>query len=58
MVVRGQHNLNGTEIISGVAHPRSDSIVLLVLCTVACNGWDIGIVLQVPSDSVILAGKG
>jgi hypothetical protein len=26
------------DIISGVGHPRSDSIMLLVLCTVACNG--------------------
>ena len=33
------------DIISGVSYPRSDSIVLLVLCMVACNGWSIGIVL-------------
>jgi hypothetical protein len=26
------------DIISGVGHPRSDSIVPLVLCMVACNG--------------------
>ena len=26
------------DIISGVGHPRSDSVVPLVLCTVACNG--------------------
>jgi hypothetical protein len=26
---------NRTNIISGVGHPRSDSIVMLVLCTVA-----------------------
>jgi hypothetical protein len=26
-----------TNIISGVGHPRSDLVVPLVLCTVACN---------------------
>jgi hypothetical protein len=26
------------DIISGVGHLRSDSVVLLVLCTVVCNG--------------------
>jgi hypothetical protein len=36
-----------TDIISGVGHPRSDSVMLLVLCTVACNGWGTDIVLQV-----------
>ena len=30
---------------------------LLVLNTVACNGWDTSIVLQVPRDSVNLAEK-
>ena len=41
-----------TDIISGVGHLRSDSGVLpLVLCTVACNGWGTGIVLQVPRDN-------
>jgi hypothetical protein len=27
-----------TDIVRGVGHPRSDSVVLLVLCVVACNG--------------------
>jgi hypothetical protein len=27
------------DITSSVGHPRSDSVVLLVLCMVACNGW-------------------
>jgi hypothetical protein len=40
-----------TYVISGVGHPRSDLVVLLVLCTVACNGWGMGIVLQVHQDS-------
>jgi hypothetical protein len=40
-----------TVIISNVDHPRSDSVVSLVLCTVACNNWGTGIVLQVPRDS-------
>ena len=40
-------------IISGVAHPRSNSVVLLVLWTVSCNGWGTSIVLQVPRDSAI-----
>jgi hypothetical protein len=43
------------DIISGVGHPRSDSIVPLVLCKVACNGWGVSIVLQVLRDSVNLA---
>jgi hypothetical protein len=34
-------------IISGVGHPRSDLVVSLVLCMVACNIWGTGIVLQV-----------
>ena len=28
-----------TDIIRSVGHPRSDSVVALVLCTVVCNGW-------------------
>jgi hypothetical protein len=40
------------DIISGVGHPRSDSIMPLVLCMVVCNGWGTGIVLQVSQDSV------
>jgi hypothetical protein len=27
-----------TDITNGVGYPRSDSVVPLVLCTVACNG--------------------
>ena len=46
------------DIISCVRHPRLDSVVLLVLCTVACNGWGTGIVLQVPWDSANPAKKG
>ena len=34
-----------TYIISGVGHPRSNSVVPLVLCTVAYNEWGISIVL-------------
>jgi hypothetical protein len=34
-----------TDIISGVGHPRLDSVVPLVLYTITCNGWGIGIVL-------------
>jgi hypothetical protein len=33
------------DIISGMGHLRSDSIVLLMLCTIAYNGWGTGIVL-------------
>jgi hypothetical protein len=45
------------DIISDVCHSRSDSVVQLVLCTVACNSWGIGIVLQVPRDSANPAEK-
>jgi hypothetical protein len=40
-----------TDIISNVGHLRSHLVVPLVLYMVACNGWDTGIVLQVPRDS-------
>jgi hypothetical protein len=43
-----------TDIISGVGHPRSDSVVLLVLCMVVYNGYGTDIVLQVPRDSINL----
>jgi hypothetical protein len=43
------------DIISGVGHPKSDSIVPLVLRTVTCNGWGTSIVLQVTQDSANLA---
>jgi hypothetical protein len=46
-----------TDIINGVGYSRSDSVVLLVLCTVACNGWSTNIVLQVPRDCTNLAEK-
>jgi hypothetical protein len=46
-----------TDIISGVGYPRSDSVMLLVLCTVTCNGWGTNIVLQVPRDSTNPAEK-
>jgi hypothetical protein len=39
------------DIISGVDHPRSDLVVPLVVCTVACNDCGTDIVLQVPQDS-------
>jgi hypothetical protein len=52
MVVCGWCNLNArhyrVDIISDVGHPKSDSVVLLVLCTITCNGWGTIIVLQVP----------
>jgi hypothetical protein len=47
-----------TDIISSVGHPRLDLVVPLVLYTVACNGWDTDIVLQVPWDSANPAEKG
>ena len=51
----GHYKMN---IISGVDNLSSDSVVLLMLCTIACNGWSIDIVLQVPQDSVIPIDKG
>jgi hypothetical protein len=47
-----------TDIISCVGHLRSELVVPLVLCTVVCNGWGIGIVLQVPWDNTNPAKKG
>ena len=46
------------DIISGVGHPKLDSVVLLVLCTVTCNGWGTGIVLQASWDSTNPVEKG
>jgi hypothetical protein len=46
-----------TDIISNVGHPRSNLIMLLVLCMIACNGWDIGIILQVFQDNANPAKK-
>ena len=40
-----------TYIISGMRHSRSDSVVPLVLCMIACNGWGTDIILQVPRES-------
>jgi hypothetical protein len=62
MVVRGLRSLNGQsykmDFISSVGHPKSDSVVPLVLCMVACNGWGTGVVLQVPRDSANFIEKG
>jgi hypothetical protein len=40
-----------TYIISGVGHPRSDSVVLLVLWTVVYNIRGTDVVLLVPRDN-------
>jgi hypothetical protein len=47
-----------TNIISDMGHRRSDSIVPLVLCTVAYNIWGTGVVSQIPRDSANPGGKG
>jgi hypothetical protein len=39
------------DIISCMGNLRLDLVVTLVLCTVACNGWGTGIVLQVSQES-------
>jgi hypothetical protein len=46
------------DIISGMGHPRSDSVMPLMLYIVACNGWASSIVLQFSRDSTNLAEKG
>jgi hypothetical protein len=46
------------DIISGVGHLRSDSVMPLVLYKVVCNGWGTNIVLQVPRDNTNLDEKG
>jgi hypothetical protein len=38
------------DIISSVGHPKSDSVMSLVLCIVTCNGYGTGIVLQVSRE--------
>jgi hypothetical protein len=38
--------------ISSVGHPRSDLIVLLILCMVTYNIQGTSVLLQVPRDSV------
>ena len=47
-----------TNIISGVGHPRLDSVVPLVLCMVAYNIRSTGVVLQVTRDSANLTKNG
>jgi hypothetical protein len=47
-----------TNIISGMGHPRLDSVVLLVLYLVAYNIWSTSVVLQVPRDNTNPAEKG
>ena len=46
-----------TDIISGVGHPRLNSLILLVLCMVEYNIQGTGIVLQAPRDSANPARK-
>jgi hypothetical protein len=46
------------DIISNVGHRRLDSVGPLVLCMLMCNGWGIGIILQVPQDSTSPIEKG
>ena len=43
-----------TDIISNVGHLSSDSVMSLVLCTVAYNIWGTDVVLQVPQGSANL----
>jgi hypothetical protein len=47
-----------TDIINGIGYPRSDSVLPLVLCTVAYNIQGTGVVLQVPRDNVNLTENG
>jgi hypothetical protein len=62
MVVHGQCNLMdghyGMDIINGVCHSKSNLVMPLVLCIVACNDWGIGIVLQVPETTPTLLRMG
>jgi hypothetical protein len=46
------------DIISGVGHLMSNSVMPLVFCTIAYNIWDSDVVLQVPWDSTNLAEEG
>jgi hypothetical protein len=46
------------DIIGNVDHPTLNSIMLLVLCTVAYNIRGTGIVLQVSRDSANSVGNG
>ena len=47
-----------TDIINGVGHPRSNPVGPLVLCTVAYNIRDTGVVLQVSWDNTNPTRKG
>ena len=47
-----------TYVISGVGHPRLDSVMPLVLWMVAYNIQSIDVVLQVTQDSVNPTKKG
>jgi hypothetical protein len=47
-----------TNIISGVGHPRSDSVVQLVLCMVLYNIRSTSVDLEVPRESANPAKKG
>ena len=47
-----------TDIISGVGHPRSNLVVLLMLCTVAYNIWGTSVVLHVPRVAPTMLGMG
>jgi hypothetical protein len=51
----GHYRMN---VIRGVGHPRSDSVVPLVLRMVASNDWGTGIVLQVLRDNANPVKKG
>ena len=46
-----------TDIISSVGQPRSNSIVLLVLCTIMYNIRSTDVVLQILRDSINPTGK-
>jgi hypothetical protein len=51
----GHYRMN---VIRGVGHPRSDSVVPLVLRMVASNDWGTSIVLQVLRDNANPVKKG
>ena len=46
------------DLLSGVGHPRSDSVMPLVLFTIAYNIQSIGVILQVSRDNTNPAKKG
>jgi hypothetical protein len=47
-----------TNIISGIGHPRSDSVMPLVLCIVTYNIRGTNVVLKVPRNNANLAENG